>query len=238
MKRATQGGTGPPRAAWHVSCFAAPAKGRMRLMKNALTRRPVGSFPTFQFLLVAVLNLGCAFYQGTAKEVQPSLVVRDGNWVLAPRLPRVMQEANHDCGAAALAAVLRFWGHATSPDQVVAATRRTGQRLSAGDLEKYARSAGFSSYVFFGTMTDIVYELRRGRPVIVGVGKPYQEGKVLAHYEVVVGYEPTKRQVLLLDPASGWQVDSVEGFAKEWSFSKGVTVVVFPRELPPHVPST
>lgn len=100
--------------------------------------------------------------------------------------------------------------------------------MSAGDLANYARSAGLSSYVFYVTMTDIAYELRHGRPIIVGLGKPYQDGKALAHYEVVVGYEPHKKQVLLLDPGGGWKIDSFEGFGKEWLISKGVTVVVFP----------
>jgi ABC-type bacteriocin/lantibiotic exporter with double-glycine peptidase domain len=201
-------------------------------MNHVFRRSPGGAVPALRVLLVAVLNLGCAFYQGTAKDVQPLQVARSGNWVVAPRVPLVMQQSNHDCGAAALAAVLRFWGHPTSPDQVVAATGRGGKRLSAGDLSKHARSAGLLSYVFYGTMTDIAYELNHGRPVIVGLGKSYQEGKALAHYEVVVGYEPHTKQVLLLDPGGGWKVDSFAGFGKEWSVSKGVTVVVFPQTVP------
>jgi len=46
----------------------------------------------------------------------------------------------------------------------------------------------------------------------------------------VVGYEPKKRLVLLLDPGRGWQVDTFEGFAREWAISKGVTVVAFLRQ--------
>jgi ABC-type bacteriocin/lantibiotic exporter with double-glycine peptidase domain len=200
---------------------------------NQIVRRCLNSaFPTLRLLLVAVLNLGCASYQGTAKDAQPSQVVQSGAWVMVPNFPRVLQQSNHDCGAAALSAVLSFWGHPTSPNQVVAATGRSGQRLSAGDLESYARSAGLSSYVFYGTMTDIAYELSHGRPVIVGLGKAYQDGKALAHYEVVVGYEPHKKQVLLLDPGGGWKIDSFMGFGKEWIVSKGVTVVVFPHSTP------
>lgn len=67
-------------------------------------------------------------------------------------------------------------------------------------------------------MTDIAYEIGHGRPVIVGVGKQFEKDKAIAHYEVVIGYEPDKRQVLLLDPALGWQVNSFEGFGKEWSY--------------------
>jgi hypothetical protein len=81
--------------------------------------------------------------------------------------------------------------------------------------------------VFFGTLTDIVHELERGRPIIVGLGKQVAAKKALSHYEVVIGYEPKKKLVLLLDPAKGFQVDSLEGFSEEWTRTKGVTIVTF-----------
>ena len=83
-------------------------------------------------------------------------------------------------------------------------------------------------YVFFGTMKDIVHELEQGRPVIVGLGKMFDEKQAISHHEVVVGYEAKTKQLLLLDPARGWQVDSLEGFAKEWAISRAVTIVAFP----------
>jgi ABC-type bacteriocin/lantibiotic exporter with double-glycine peptidase domain len=185
---------------------------------------------THQALLaIAGLSLGCASYKGSSHEVQPSAVLSEGGWVIVPHFPLVMQEGNHDCGAASLSALLGFWGRPSTPAQISEASGRSGQRLSAGDLEQYARSHGFASYVFYGTMKDVAYEIDHGRPVIVGLGKPYQGNKAVAHYEVVVGYSRDKRQVLLLDPGRGWQKDSFDGFAREWSVSKGVTVVAFLR---------
>ena len=32
---------------------------------------------------------------------------------------------------------------------------------------------------------------------------------------------------MLLDPARGWQVDTLKGFAEEWAQSGGVTIVTF-----------
>jgi ABC-type bacteriocin/lantibiotic exporter with double-glycine peptidase domain len=146
---------------------------------------------------------------------------------MVPHFPLVLQDTSHDCGAAALASVMRFWGHPASPASIEASLGRTDARLRAGDIESYARKSGLSSYVFFGTMTDIVHELRQGRPIIVGLGKKYEAEKAVSHYEVVVGYEPKKKLVLLLDPGRGWQVDSLDGFAKEWALSKAVTIVAF-----------
>jgi ABC-type bacteriocin/lantibiotic exporter with double-glycine peptidase domain len=179
---------------------------------------------------IAALSLGCASYKGSSHEAQPSSVLHEGGWVIVPHFPLVLQEGNHDCGAASLSAVLGFWGRPSAPSEISSAEGKTGQRLRAGDLEQYARTHGFASYVFYGTLKDVAYELDHGRPVIVGLGKPYEGNKAVAHYEVVVGYSRAKKQVLLLDPGRGWQTDSFDGFAREWGVSKGVTLVTFLRE--------
>jgi ABC-type bacteriocin/lantibiotic exporter with double-glycine peptidase domain len=179
---------------------------------------------------VAILCLGCASYTGTARAVDPYAAARQGKWWMVPSFPRVMQDQRNDCGAAALAAVMRFWGHPDTPELIEQELGRSDHRLRAGDIANYARTKGLHSYVFFGTMTDVAHELRRGRPVIVGLGKSFAEKKALSHYEVVVGYEPEKKLVLLLDPGRGWQVDTLRGFAEEWARTKGVTIVAFLSE--------
>ena len=146
---------------------------------------------------------------------------------MVPKFPLVLQQGSYDCGAASLAAVLRFWGRSASPDEIAAALGKKDERLRAGEMAAYARRAGLRTYVFYGTMTDVVYELRHGRPVIVGLGKKVDDKKALAHYEVAVGYEPNQKQVLLMDPGRGWQIDSLQGFGEEWARSKGVTIVAF-----------
>jgi predicted double-glycine peptidase len=178
----------------------------------------------------AALNLGCASYQGSAKPAQVASLANQGSWVIVPNFPRVMQSSNHDCGAAALAAVLGYWGKPTTPERVAETERKEGRRLRASDIERHAKAAGLSAFVFYGNMADIVYEVKRGRPVIVGVGKPYGENKAIAHYEVVIGVEPEQKRVLLLDPSKGFQTNSYEGFATEWAASKGVTIVTFISE--------
>ena len=94
-------------------------------------------------------------------------------------------------------------------------------------MADHARSLGLQAFVFFGTMDDVKHELEHGRPVIVGLGKKVVTGKALAHYQVVVGYEPNRELVMMLDPGQGWQVDTVKGFATEWARSGGVTIVTF-----------
>ena len=190
--------------------------------------RSTARVPGLVLVAIAALGLGCASYRGTANAAQPSVVAQEGQWTMVPSFPLVQQADDNDCGAAALAAVLRFWGRAASPQSIEASIGRSDNGLQAGDMETYARSMGLRSHVFYGTMKDIVHELEQGRPVIVGLGKMFEEKKAVSHYVVVVGYEPNKKQLLLLDPGRGWQVDSLDGFAKEWAISKAVTIVAYP----------
>jgi ABC-type bacteriocin/lantibiotic exporter with double-glycine peptidase domain len=177
--------------------------------------------------LFCLVGEGCASYQGTATSAEPAQLAREGNWLMVHGFPRVEQAKDHDCGAAALAAVLEFWGREATPASVEAALGGRNERARAGDLVAHARREGLRSYVFFGQMSDVVHELERGRPVIVGLGKAVSAKQALAHYEVIVGYEAEQQRVLLLDPARGFQVDSLKGFAEEWMRSKGVIIVTF-----------
>jgi len=199
-----------------------------RFGKSEATRHTRCFAPALAALfLFGVLSAGCASYQGTSKTVHPSVVVSEGAWILVPNFPLVLQEASDDCGAAVLASVLRFWGYTATPGAISARLGDKDNRLKAGDMATYARSHGLKAYVFFGTMQDIEHELARGRPVIVGLGKMVGAKEALSHYQVVVGYEPIKKQLLLLDPARGWQTDSLAGFEKEWALTKAVTIVAF-----------
>ena len=172
-------------------------------------------------------SAGCASYAGTAKSAEPEVLARQGDWLMVRGVPLVLQESRDDCGAAAFASVLRFWGHEATPASIEARIGQENRRLRAGDIVAYARREGLRSYVFFGTIADIRHELERGRPVLVGLGKALDSKQALLHYEVVIGYEPNQARVLLLDPDRGFQVDSLDGFSAEWMRSKGVTIVTF-----------
>jgi predicted double-glycine peptidase len=178
--------------------------------------------------IVASLGAGCATSHGNSTPAQTVASEGGGQWKMVQNIPLVRQSSGDDCGAAALASVVSYWGYPASVQSIEAALGRTDHRLQAGDMEAYARSVGLRSYVFYGTMKDVVHELERGRPVIVGLGKMIEDKKALSHYEVVVGWEPQQKRVLLLDPARGFSTSSLDDFAKEWAVSKAVTMVTFP----------
>ena len=142
-------------------------------------------------------------------------------------LPAVRQEGASDCGAAALAAVLAYWGKPAAIDTIELAVDTGSGGASAGELERYARGQGLFAYVFYADVSDLRHELEAGRPVIVGVVKPYAPGHGIAHYEVVTGYEPVRQRVLTFDPARGLRENSLSGFVAEWQPTKRVAMVAF-----------
>jgi hypothetical protein len=85
------------------------------------------------------------------------------------------------------------------------------------------------AFVVEGNFNDLVDQLSRDRPVLVGLAKPITGGRALAHYEVVVGIDRTDKKIVTLDPSRGLRENSLEGFAKEWVPTGRVTLIVFPR---------
>lgn len=179
----------------------------------------------FALLLLGVVS-GCARYRGSAVPSDPSRAAREGGWILLDDVPLVRQAGPKDCGLAALSSVLRFWG--AEVDASEAPPRDVA--LSLGELGALAERRGFYAFAFTGSFDDLLRELEHGRPVVVGVVKPYSNDKGVAHFQVVAGYHPSRRRVLLMDPADGWRESPLEGFDAEWRIGGRVTLVVFRLE--------
>ena len=185
--------------------------------------------PTLRSLVLAALFAlaagGC--YRGSAEDAQLAVIRKDSGWVRV-EVPLVRQSGSKDCGAAALASVLGYWGRPVEASEIDRATGRSaGKRVSAGELAGYAKQRGLSAFVFYGDFADLAHELEQGRPVIVGVAKQYAPKQALAHYEVVVGYHRASRRILTLDPARGFRENSMQGFLAEWAPTGRVTLVTF-----------
>jgi ABC-type bacteriocin/lantibiotic exporter with double-glycine peptidase domain len=181
--------------------------------------------------LVGCALWGCATYQGTAHPVAVRQVARESGWVRVQGVPVVLQNGLTDCGAAALSAVLKFWGRDVAPDDIRSRTHMQGAGLRAGELRDFTRRQGLGAFVFYGSLDDVMHELASGRPVIVGTAKPYSGKKRFTHYEVVVGYNRETQRLLTMDPARGWSENSLDGFMGEWAPTRRVTLVVV--ALPP-----
>ena len=182
--------------------------------------------------LVGLASAGCS-YLGTAEKFNPADLDRESGWIAVKQVPLLLQEAEEDCGAAALAMALRHGQVPTSLEEVVrACPPEPGRGIKAGVLRDHARSRGFQAFLFHGRLSDVERELSHGRPVIVGLVKPYVNGG-LTHFEVVVGIHLEKELVVTLDPARGWTRNGYSGFLAEWDPANRLTLVLLgPRESP------
>ncbi|MEK7469906.1 MAG: cysteine peptidase family C39 domain-containing protein [Planctomycetota bacterium] len=183
-------------------------------------------------LPVLFFACGCSTYRGEARDFDPS-ELREPGWISAHGVEPVLQERQDDCGSAALAMMLRFWGQPASIEEISkACALDDGKGIRAGALRNEARSRGLKAYVLTASFPDLVRELGLGRPVLVGLVKPYASGG-FAHFEVVVALNPGLERIVTLDPGSGWRSSSFEGFAAEWRPSGCLALVMFasPRNL-------
>lgn len=187
-----------------------------------------------QSLLAAILVTaavpGCAVYPGTARPSSYEDLRRDDGWILLEGVPEARQFNRNDCGAASLAMVLGHWGiPAGVADLERECTVAGTEGLLATELRDAARRRGLSAFLFAGTIADIEHELRRGRPLLVGLGKENGDA-FTAHFEVVVGIDVVRGRIAAIDPAIGLTCDSLAGFEGEWKHSKYVTIVMFRPE--------
>ena len=184
-------------------------------------------------LVAGLLLTACATYRGPARDFEPDRLGRETGWLTAGQVPLVRQQGERDCGAAALSMVLGFWRRPLDGAALTAA-RVPGPRggAPAGRLRDLARSRGLAAYLVPARLRDLRYELRRGRPVLVGMVKRYGD-EVVAHYEVVVAYHAAHGLVVTLDPAAGWRQYTVKGFLEEWRPARQLAIVVLgPRVIP------
>jgi ABC-type bacteriocin/lantibiotic exporter with double-glycine peptidase domain len=178
-------------------------------------------------LLAALLASGC--YKGSARSLTPADLAREQGWERVEGVPEVRQVARRDCGAAALAMVLGYWGLPVTRDQIIVAHPTAPEGgIRAAALRDFARGHGLQAFVLKGELADLEREVQRRRPVLVGTMKVYGR-KAYPHYEVVVGFNRPQQRILTLDPDAGLRVNSLQGFAAEWAAAGQLTLIVLPQ---------
>ncbi len=175
--------------------------------------------------LPALVLAGCG-YLGSARPFNPAHPP-PGMDLLAQIEP-VRQGVENDCGPAALTMVLRWHEDPLTLEEAVKALPpREGGGVTAGALRDFARARGFRAHVVAGTFDDLRKQIALGRPLVVGLIKPYIS-KLVPHFEVLAGIDPEAKCVVTVDPARGWMRNSFDGFLLEWDASGRVTLIVAP----------
>jgi ABC-type bacteriocin/lantibiotic exporter with double-glycine peptidase domain len=179
-------------------------------------------------LLVLVAG-GCATYRGGARPFDPSRVTVEAGWVRAAPTPDIRQKSLLDCGPAALAMVSGRWNvHIATDDAAIAAPAKNGVRLA--DLRTAARAHGLIAFAIKADRATLDHELAAGRPVIVGLLRPYSRRQAVSHYEVVVAMRGD--EIVTLDPAAGWRVRTWASLEAEWRPAAYPALVVLGPRAP------
>lgn len=181
---------------------------------------------TALLILVVALAGACRLpYAGGAKPVVATEL--DDQWHRAAPTPVVLQKNRTDCGLAALAMVAGAWGHSWTLAELQQSLPATADGVRLGDLRDYARSHGLVAYAVKGSHKDLMFELQRRRPVMLGLLLPFAKDKALAHYEVAVAIDPRDGAVVTLDPATGnYMRRTREVLEREWKPAGYATLVV------------
>lgn len=155
--------------------------------------------------------------------MQASRLVVEKGWIKAADTPDIRQRSALDCGAAALAMVAASWHvNIAVDDSAIAAPSKNGLRL--GDLRAAARAHGLIAFAIRADDKTLDHELGAGRPIIVGLLRPYSRTRAISHYEVVVAIRGD--EVVTLDPAAGLRVRTRSSLKSEWSAAGFPALVV------------
>src|SRR5262249_35844183 len=154
--------------------------------------------------------------------------VAGGQGHLIAAVPFIPQEA-YQCGPAALAMVLRYWGAPADPDEIGRALYLPSARGVLNlELEFEARRRGFRTEAFEGTLDRAKTELRQGRPIIVF--QDLGRGPVsVPHFAVLVGYDDRSEVVVLHSGTTAFHVLSYAEFLRTWAVHRAWSLLITPR---------
>ena len=155
------------------------------------------------------------------------LAIGDPAWM---DVPFTRQEENA-CAAASAWMVMEYWNQSPQPPEEIHRTLYSQQAAGvfATDLVQYLAGQGFQTFPFSGQWGDIAENVRKGRPLIVGLRGNSAETPL--HYVVVAGIQEQPEVVLINDPARG-KLLSMERteFEKRWAATDQWTLLALPRD--------
>ena len=153
--------------------------------------------------------------------------VRDSRTVSGVRsidnVPFFPQE-DYQCGPAALASVLNYWGVAVAPQEVARAIYSESARGTLNiDMVLYAQSRGLEAFQYSGGWDDLRKRIDAGYPLIVLVDYGFSVVQV-NHFMVVIGYN--EGNVVANSGRNERKVIPYHDFMKAWEKTKFWTLLV------------
>jgi ABC-type bacteriocin/lantibiotic exporter with double-glycine peptidase domain len=177
-------------------------------------------------LVLLGLGTGCRSSERIV-ELSPSAVVLD--------VPVLLQAQAHECGFIAVEILCRYHGLPLAPAQA-AQLRATALRengLNGAEIRAALEASGYEAYVVAGTLdrapTGAYEHLDRGRPLIAMSGS--EDGH--RHYEVLIGYDEPRDNLILLDPVRGRVARARTVFERGWARCERFLLLALPRSEAP-----
>lgn len=144
--------------------------------------------------------------------------------------PLHLQRGNTDCGLASAASLLEFHGRSFELPK----DWPVDQEVSAAQVRDLCRQRGLSAVVIEGEFSDaeprgLFAILGRGVPALVQIA-PRPEAPESRHFALVVGFDPVRRWVLIVDPARGYGALPYGAFEEHWARAGHLTLVAWDPE--------
>src|SRR5882672_9652662 len=181
------------------------------------------------FIAALVALAGCAGSWEVGRAFEPGRLSSESGWTAAANVPVLRQSRELDCGPVATAMLLEYWGQRVEPDALrVEAGLKPDRGLAARTIRHLLRARGLVAFLVVGDVGGLQRELAAGRPVLVGMAKPFAKDEALGHYEIVIAMNPGLNEVVTVDPSFGYWTYALEVFKAQWEPTKRLTLIVGP----------
>jgi ABC-type bacteriocin/lantibiotic exporter with double-glycine peptidase domain len=142
-------------------------------------------------------------------------------------LPIVKATDIYACGMSCFMVLSRYYGIPVPDDltQRAKVAAKDHKGLSGQEMKSFLEEIGFEVFVFRGTLDDtptgLFHHLDRARPLIVMTS----DGRNRNHYEVVMGFDKPRNNIVLLDPNKGCVIVPKTVFQQNWEIAEGFTLL-------------
>ena len=180
----------------------------------------------FLTILMGLVSLGCArqglipHEKGRAEDPENRYYISD-----VPFFP----QSEYECGPAALASVLNYYGYEVRPDEIAKAIYRKRLRGTLSmDLLLFAQGMGVFVRAYRGDLTGVKDQISKDHPLIVfqDVGYPLLP---IRHFSVVIGYDETKGILILHSGKQANKAIPYKGFLRSWAKMDNWTLLILPK---------
>jgi ABC-type bacteriocin/lantibiotic exporter with double-glycine peptidase domain len=137
-------------------------------------------------------------------------------------------QSKYQCGPAALASVLNYYGCRITPEEIAKAIYREGLKGTLSiDLMLFSREMEFSARGYRGNLADLKDHIARDHPLVVfqDLGNPLLP---IRHFSVVIGYDDAEGNLILHSGKRSNKVISYRRFLKSWAKMDYWTLLVLP----------